>query len=248
MKGDRSDKERHDQKVLVISYSGNVGKTTIAKELLAPRMEAPVLSVGTVGEDASSGASGDGNQFTAAEFGDLYNRVLTLDTAIVDVAGSSIDEFLALMGQFHRAHELFGCCLIPVASGAKPQREALRTIDALTKMSVPSARICVLFNKVDAVEGDDFDLIFAQHKAELNFSICQRAVIFESDVFEVLRPFELSVAQMAVDTADYTQMRHEAYAANNDVVASVSLWMSVAQRLAAPMKLQLDQVYKELFQ
>ena len=51
-------------KVAVINFSGNVGKTTIARHLLAPRIAgAEVISIESINADDGQGGALRGNQF-----------------------------------------------------------------------------------------------------------------------------------------------------------------------------------------
>ena len=81
-------------KVAVLNFSGNVGKTTVSAHLLKPRM--PNASVFSV-ESINSGADSIGleiEKVRGAEYGDLINSIMTIDSAIVDIGASNVESFL----------------------------------------------------------------------------------------------------------------------------------------------------------
>jgi hypothetical protein len=82
-------------KIAVINFSGNVGKTTIANYLLAPRMNAKLFTVETINYDESFDDSG--LRFKGKSFIDLQEELLYHDSAIVDIGSSNV-ETLALYG------------------------------------------------------------------------------------------------------------------------------------------------------
>ena len=69
------------RKIAVLNFSGNVGKSTLAKHLLAPMMDnCPVVSVETINADAASETL-----ITGSQFGQLQEDMLLQDQVIVDV-------------------------------------------------------------------------------------------------------------------------------------------------------------------
>jgi hypothetical protein len=127
-------------KVAVINFSGNVGKTTIAGYLLAPRIpQAPIFSVESLNIDASA----DGiavEKMRGRQFGDLQDQLLRQDHAIVDVGTSNIEDFMKRMQQYHGAHEDFDYFLVPVVKERKQQADTINTIRALASLGVPAEK------------------------------------------------------------------------------------------------------------
>ena len=58
-------------KIVVLNYSGNVGKSTISQELLAPRIPAPVYAVETINSDGT-----DSQGIKGREFAQLHEELL----------------------------------------------------------------------------------------------------------------------------------------------------------------------------
>ena len=85
-------------KVAVINFSGNVGKTTIARHLLAPRIpDADFIAVESINADEGQERPVRGNQF-----GELQEYLQTVDNAVVDIGASNVEDLLSLMAQVPR--------------------------------------------------------------------------------------------------------------------------------------------------
>ena len=85
-------------KIAVVNFSGNVGKSTIAKNLLKPRInDAEIISVETI-----NSAEVDGQQMKGSQFRQLSEQLLLTDSAIIDVGSSNIDGFYPSHGAIQR--------------------------------------------------------------------------------------------------------------------------------------------------
>ena len=72
-------------KVVLINYSGTVGKTTVAAHLLAPRMgNARIFAIETINETAE-GLGMDVEKIKGERFKDLFRQIMLLDDAIMDL-------------------------------------------------------------------------------------------------------------------------------------------------------------------
>jgi hypothetical protein len=123
-------------KVIILSYAGNVGKTTVAVHVLSPRMgDAPIIAVGRIDETvAELGVSVE--IFNGREYMSAFNAILMTDNVVVDVGATNIDDFLSGMTRFNELHIKFDYFIIPVTSGTKEQREAIALIGELEKIGV----------------------------------------------------------------------------------------------------------------
>jgi len=234
-------------KVAVINFSGNVGKTTVARQLLAPRMNAPEFAVETINAGASDDA-GDVEHLKGREFGSLQEELQQLDSAIVDIGASNVEEFIKLMGQFDGSHEEFDYYVVPVVSERKQQADTVNTIEMLAALGVPAKKIRVVFNKVDLDDAGDlprlFGPVFGFHDAQKGFTLRPEAVLFSNEVFERLRPLKKTVAEVVADATDYRAALREA---TDEGGKAHAVRMISAQRLARSAQKNLDDVFKALF-
>src|SRR5690606_17824870 len=112
-------------KVAVINFSGNPGKTTLVDNLLAPRMQAQKFQVETINAGASTNDPAE--RLKGKNYGALQEDLMLLDSAIVDVGASNVEEFIKQMGQFTGSHEEFDYFLVPTVSEKKQQIDTVNT-------------------------------------------------------------------------------------------------------------------------
>ena len=135
----------------------NPGKTTLVDNLLAPRMRAPKFEVETI--NAGSTDSG-AERLKGKDYGGLQEDLMTLDSAIVDVGASNVEEFIKQMGQFDGSHEEFDFFLVPAVSEKKQQADTVSTIETLAGLGVPPKKIRIVFNKVELEDANDVPRLF----------------------------------------------------------------------------------------
>jgi hypothetical protein len=235
-------------KVAVINFSGNVGKTTIAKQLLAPRMPgAATFAVETINAGASD-EKGDTEQVKGKQFGELQEQIMQLDSAIVDIGASNVEDFVKLMAQFHGSQEDFDYYVVPTVQEKKQQADTVNTIKALAALGVQPDRIRLVFNKVDPEDAGDlsgiFAAIFGFHKAEKKFILNEKNVVFGNEVFERLRALKKTLADVIADETDYKAILKST---EKDAERQKAASMISVKRLAASAQKNLDDVFNTLF-
>jgi hypothetical protein len=234
-------------KVAVINFSGNVGKTTVAKQLLAPRMGAPAFAVESINAGAGDDAR-DVARIKGKEFGSLQEELMQLDSAIVDVGASNVEDFVKLMGQYHGSHEEFDYYVVPVVSERKQQADTVNTVRALSALGVPAKKIRLVFNRVDLDDANNlsrqFGMVCGFHEAEKRFTLRKDAVIFNNEIFDRLRTLGKTVAEVVIDATDYRAQLREA---TNEDARLLAVSMVSAKRLAQSAHQNLDAVYQALF-
>nr|UVN17958.1 hypothetical protein pPsy0479a_00126 [Pseudomonas syringae] len=86
--------ESHQKKVVVINYTGTVGKTTISANLLWPRMGgAPLYAIESINETAEN-LGLDVEKLRGDAFRELFKRLMLEDQAIIDVGASNVEDFI----------------------------------------------------------------------------------------------------------------------------------------------------------
>lgn len=232
-------------KLVVINFSGNVGKTTVVAHLLKPRMaDAQIFSVESLNLDAS--ASGVVvERLRGRKFGSLASQVMLLDSAIVDVGASNVDEFLKLMNQYHGSQDDFDYFIVPVVREKKQQVDTVNTITALSKLGVTSDRIRVVFNKVDPEDDleDEFDQIFDLERQRQSFRLRRDAVIYSNEVFDKLQAAGMSLPDIVSDETDYRAKLREA---KDSQYKEYCLRMVALKRLAVSANRNLDEAFEAL--
>lgn len=187
-------------KIAVINFSGNVGKTTISRTLLAPRLNAEVISIESINSDGDESQAVRGK-----EFGDLIEALSLIKSAVVDVGASNSEDFTNFMHKYQGSHEDFDMYIVPTVGSPKQLKDTISTIGALSNIGVPPSKIKVVFNMVSA--GDNVEKVFAPlfnyHAAEHKFTLIPQAVITDNEIYGKLNSFKKSLQEIADDQTDF---------------------------------------------
>jgi hypothetical protein len=229
------------KKIAVLNFSGNVGKSTLAKHLLSPMMPgAPVVSVETINADAASEQTIKG-----AQFGQLQEDMLLEESVIVDVGSSNVEEFLALMKQYRGSHEDFDLYVVPCVPALKQQKDTVECIRALAKLGIPPEKIRVVFNLVPP--GEDVRKVFAPlitfAEVEGLALVSTESAVIESELFAKVRNGGRSIADLADDPTDFKAQISRASSVEEKTALAAQL---SAKRLAQGVRENLVQVYESL--
>jgi len=229
-------------KVAVINFSGNVGKSTVARHLLAPRMNgATVVPVESINSDGTQDEAIKGKQF-----GELQEALMLLDDAVVDVGASNVEDFVNLMKQYKGSHEDFDYFVIPTVPKNKQMRDTISTIDALSDIGVPAKKIRLVFNmlEIDDVPERVFAGLFEYHTASKSFTLRPEAVIHVNDIYGKLKGAEQGIKDILNDPTDYNKKIKTAKDADEKLHFAQMVGI---KRLAAGVTEELDAVFKTLF-
>ena len=235
-----------DMKAIILSYTGTVGKTTVAAHVLSPRMgDAPIIAVGRIDETvAELGVSVE--LFNGREYMKAFNAILMKDNVIVDVGASNIEDFLSGMTRFNGLHIKFDYFIIPVTSGTKKQREAIAMVGALEKLGVAPEKIRLLFNRVDSSVEEEFHILLNYVGKNNNATVNTKAAIYENELFDLLAIKKLSIDKLLNDPKDYKSLLREKKEADQKQRA---FWAEMfgLKLLAKGVNRNLDDVYAALF-
>ncbi|MDN3368320.1 MULTISPECIES: StbB family protein [Ralstonia solanacearum species complex] len=229
-------------KIAVINFSGNVGKSTIARHLLAPRLgNATVIAVETINADDN-----DGMQMRGNEFGALQENLLSLDAAVVDIGASNVEELVSRMKSYQGSHEDFDMFVVPTVPESKQERDTISTIEALADdVGVDRERIRVVLNMVDPRNppARTFPMLFKFHAAHRGFVLREEAAIFENELFGKLANSQRTIADILDDMTDYKAMIRDAESPEEKTELARKVSM---RRLAVGVNAQLDGVFAAL--
>ena len=74
--------------MVTINFSGNVGKTMLARHLIAPRINGVVIPIESINADEQERDAIKGHQY-----GKLQDAMWAVDAAVVDVGASNVEKF-----------------------------------------------------------------------------------------------------------------------------------------------------------
>jgi MinD-like ATPase involved in chromosome partitioning or flagellar assembly len=231
-------------KVCVINFSGNVGKTTVAANLLAPRMGAELFSVESLNQDAA-GDKVEAKRLRAQRFGELQSEILKRDAAIVDVGASNVETYLEMMGVYEESQHDYDYYIVPTVKDRKQTADTVNTIAALRKLGVGPERIKVVFNKVEKhdVLAEEFAALFGM-AARGELEIDERAVLYKNEVFELIKDGDQSLAEVIADATDHREALRQATTehAKDEAIARLAI-----KRLSTSCARNMDAAYAALF-
>ncbi|MDP9902419.1 StbB family protein [Variovorax ginsengisoli] len=223
-------------KVAVLNYSGNVGKTTLARHLLQPRMgNCPILFVETMNE------GGDETNVKGKDFASVMIEVLASDSAIVDIGSSNIEQVFAKVGQMGDVLDGFDFILIPTVAKAKQQADTLKVLRDLLDLGVTPDRLKLVLNHVDS--DDDVEKVFDKLLKFAGSLGIAHAVVHESDGFAHLA--HRTVAEVAAAGRDF---RKEIAAADTKETKRELATAQIFSRIAQGIERELDSVFVKLFE
>lgn len=228
-------------KVAVINFSGNVGKSTVARHLLKPRMnDCPVIAVETINSDGS----GEG-QVKGKEFGNVLEAMAIYDDVVVDIGASNIEALIQQMKQYRGSHEDFDLFIVPTTPVKKQQRDTISTIDALREIGVPAKKIRLLFNMVelDEVPEQVFSGLFELHDADKSFTLNPKAVLHVNNIYGKLSGSDKTITDVLNDPTDFKAQM--AVATDADEKLRLAKLLGI-QRLAAGVTQELDAAFRAL--
>lgn len=192
--------------IVLLNNSGNVGKSTLAKFLLQPRMEnARIIPVETINAHEHDGVE----NIKGRQYGDLIESLVLLDNSIVDVGASNVEEFLSQMNKYEGSHEVFDYFVIPVTPRSKQITDTIATVMALSDMGISSEKIRIIFNMVENPEIDiesEFKPIFDYHKSDNSFVLDKNSVVYHSEFFARVANTGGTIESILNDKTDFNAL------------------------------------------
>lgn len=228
-------------KIAVINFSGNVGKTTVARHLLVPRIAgAELIAVESINAD-----DGQNQAVRGSQFGELQEYLQTVDNVVVDIGASNVEDLLALMRKYRGSHEDFDYFVIPTVPALKQQQDTIATLAELARIGIPATKMRVVFNQIedDTRISELFASLFAfieQHQFAPASTLCKLGA---NEIYERVKGSGVGLAELVRDKTDYKAQIAEA----TGVVEKIALAQKLAtRRLATGVLPELDACFAAL--
>ena len=209
-------------KLAVINFSGNVGKSTVARHLLAPRIPGCHL----VAVESINADDGQAMTIRGRQFGQLQEYLQTVSDLVVDVGASNVEDLLALMRRYSGSHMDFDGFVVPSVPPRKQQQDTAATLAELARIGVPARRIRLLFNQLeeDTPVEQAFETLLAYCAVSGAVQPRTAACMRYNEVYARVRGTGQSLIDLAADATNYKAEIVKA--------ASTSEKMALAQKLA----------------
>ena len=228
-------------KVAVINFSGNVGKTTVARHLLAPRIaDAKVIAIESINADDSQDRALRGTQF-----GELQEYLQTVDNAVVDIGASNVEDLLSLMGRYRGSHEDFDYFVVPTVPALKQQQDTIATLTQLSRLGIPASKLKVVFNQVEDGTNvrQEFDTLLAFVEENPVAQASLQCRLGTNEIYERVKGGRTPLAELAEDATDYKALIARAQGTE----AKLELAQRLAtRRLASGVVPELDACFAAL--
>jgi hypothetical protein len=228
-------------KLAVINFSGNVGKTTVARHLLAPRIPGcQVVSVESINADDGQPVTIRGRQFAQ-----LQEFLQSVDDVVIDIGASNVEELLKLMRRYRGSQEDFDGFVVPTVPARKQQQDTAATLAELARIGVPATRLRLVFNQVD----DDspieqaFETLLAYCAASGVVQPRTLACMTFNEVYARVRGSGESLLELAADDTDYKAEIAKAGSASDKLALAQKL---ATRRLARGVVPELDACFAAL--
>ena len=228
-------------KLAVINFSGNVGKTTLARHLLLPRIPgAEYIGVETLNAGAEGETSMRGNQFAM-----LQEYLHSIDSAVVDIGASTVDDLLDLMAQYGGSHEDFDCFIVPTVPDPKQQQDTIATLVDLARLGVPPQRMRLVFNTLElGVTVDQAFYLVADFLREHPLAIANpECSLRRNEIYARVRGLRSDLVTLSRDTTDYKRLIAQAASPAQKMALGQRL---ATRRLASSVLVELDRCFAAL--
>lgn len=228
-------------RLAVINFSGNVGKTTVARHLLAPRIPGcQVVAVESINADDGQSVTIRGRQFAQ-----LQEFLQSVDNVVIDIGASNVEDLLKLMRRYRDSQQDFDGFIVPTVPTRKQQQDTAATLTELARIGVPPERLRLVFNQVDDDSPIDrtFDTLLAYCASTGVVEPRQTACISFNEVYALVRGTGQSLAELAADTTDYKAAIAKASVQADKLALAHRL---AIQRLARGVIPELDACFESL--
>lgn len=228
-------------KLAVINFSGNVGKSTVARHLLAPRIPGcQLVAVESINADEAQPMTIRGRQFAQ-----LQEYLQTVSDLVVDVGASNVEDLLALMRRYSGSHADFDGFIVPTVPARKQQQDTAATLAELARIGVAAERIRLVFNQLE--DDGPIEPVFETLLAYCAQSGVARprpaARLHYNEVYARARGAGQSLIELAADDTDYKRCIAEAASAAEKLRLAQKL---ATQRLARGVIPELDACFAAL--
>lgn len=230
-------------KIAVVNFSGNVGKSTLTKHFLAPRMKdcqiIPVESINTT--------EIDGEKISGKHFKRVIEEMALHQNVVVDVGSSNIEQAFIQLKSLDDAHEDFDYFVVPCVPDKKQQSDTLVLLTRLQDFGVPGSKIKVILNYVP--QDEETTSLFPDvlgYCADMGIGW---GVVFYNEVFELVSGKTVDEAAASLEAITEKIKEAQALPADEQDKDELRTLASVrtTARLAKGVKKNFDHVYQVLF-
>lgn len=233
-------------RIMVANFSGNTGKTTMVRHLLAPMFPGALqIRIETIND---SGNSEVDIEYAGKQFDEVAKTLFgATQDIIVDIGASNIELVLKALRRLGDVQDEVDMWLIPVMPSGKQAKDTVATITAFLSIGVDASKITVLKNKVLDVDSMDRDYAALEHICATNGVRVIDTPVLELDVYSELDAKVGTIDQIVADTTDYKAVTLAAKATGDEDGALEAIEKEFRRKNAKQALKNLTAVRNELF-
>lgn len=228
--------------IIVINFSGNVGKSIVSQYLLSPRLDdATIISVESINTTGHQEENIKGKYFD-----EIMEVAVDSDNAILDIGASNVEEFINQMKDNVGSQEDFDYFIIPTINRTKQISDTISTINTLTALGVEKDKIRVLFNMIN--RDDNINKLFIEliDICSNSATINTQAIIYENNLFNRLMDEDnkIKIIDIINDDTDFNALIKDS---NDSIERQQLTFKKGTKRLAVGVQRVLDEAFIQLF-
>lgn len=224
-------------RIAVLNFSGNVGKTTISRHCLTPRLDDCFLChVETINE------GGNDSNVRGRDFKEVLEDIMIHKNAVVDIGSSNIESVFTQLKLMQGSHEDFDYYVVPVVPVDKQQIDTGKILLELMGLGIEPNKIRVILNQVDpelSIEKKFAPLI----PTLTEYGIAYNAIIHINEVYPLLGK-DMTIDEAISEGTDFSAKIANTQDPNE--IRDLAKARGIS-RLAKSAKLDLDKAFKALF-
>ena len=230
-------------KALILNSSGNVGKSTITREFLYPRLEnALIVEIETVNASNINNKNLNVINYNIDEdISELYLSCVDNENVLVDVGASNLGGFFEKVLDFDGFLDIFDFLIVPTVSTIKETEDTIKTIAFLKDIGIEDKKIKVIPNKIKKDVKSEFAILFKNLQIEIN----QDVFIKDSKLFSNLALLKSDIKSVYRSDLDY--YKSEILQAETPQEKMKLIKMDMSNRMAHTIIKNFDEMFEILF-
>jgi len=230
-------------KIAVLNSSGNVGKSTITKNLIYPRLENALIVEVETYNDSNIGNKNLNiiNYDVNADISELYLNMIEIENIIVDVGASNISQFFEKILEFDGLLNLFDYFVIPTVSTLKETKDTIKTINFLQNLDISESKIKVVLNKVKKDVKIEFDTLMKNSPVTIDIDI----FIKETKLFSDLNLLRMDISEVYKEDLDF--YKNKILSADTSQEKMRYIKIDMCNRMSQNIIRNFDEIFNKLF-
>lgn len=202
--------------IAIASFSGNVGKTTLAKNLFMPQLPAGARRIQV--EDINTADGKADSEITSESFRLLAQEINAAgpdDHLVIDIGSSNSKHMFQQISEMRRVREKIDFWVIPVVPGAKQMLDSFNVVKEFIAMGIKPEKIILIFNNVKNAKTvqSEFSDLLELRKGGVH--VIDEPVLV-SEVYDNLKGDDRSVFAIEEENPDFDALQEAARAKGPD--------------------------------